>query len=244
MGIASEAIVHHTADNGPDSFDAAYLANTERYQMNRATDPLSSFAYTRIVFQSGEVAGGRDWGTKTGATGGHNDHTVAIVAAGNFDNKQPTDALIEAIADEIVWGTLNGFIVRGALIEGHGGHTAGTRFASACPGANLRSRIQGFASVTAVVDYKLENLPVGIPAPTPVHQPRCVNVCANRTLKRGSSGVCVKTLQNLLRAKGFNPGITDGKFGKGTDNAVRCFQGSAGLSPDGSVGPLTWSALG
>jgi len=243
MGIVEEVIVHHTADNGPDSFDAAYLANVERYQMR---GDLNSFAYTRIAFQSGEVAGGRDWGTKTGATGGHNDHTVAIVAAGNYMDRVPTDALIDAIADEIVWGVLNGFIARNFRVYGHGEHTAGTQWASACPGTNLQARVHGFGSIEAIANYKLDTLPAivpSLPPPPPVHQPRCVNVCANRTLRRGNSGVCVRTLQNMLRAKGFNPGATDGKFGTGTYNAVKCLQGSAGLAVDGVAGPATWGAL-
>ena len=55
--------------------------------------------------------------------------------------------------------------------------------------------------------------------------------------------MCVKTLQNMLRAKGFDAGASDGNFGAKTLNAVLCFQGSAGLTQDGVVGEQTWSVL-
>ena len=246
MKQANGVAIHHTATpNAPQSFDAAWLSRVERAEMNQG---YSSLAYHRMVFQDGSVAGSRDWGTAGAATGGHNNHTVAICAAGYFHpdvNDTPSEALLEAIADEIVWGTLNGYIAQGATILGHRDWTRGTQWATACPGDSLDPRVNGLFGIAARVAYKLERAPIlGVPEPLPASQPRCVNTCSKRVLKKGSSGVCVKTLQNSLRAKGFDPGSSDGQFGKKTFNAVVCFQGSAGLSKDGVVGPATWAALG
>ena len=63
-------------------------------------------------------------------------------------------------------------------------------------------------------------------------------------LKRGSTGLKVATLQDTLRARGFNPGATDATFGGATEAAVIAFQRSAGLLADGVVGPRTAAALG
>jgi putative chitinase len=63
-------------------------------------------------------------------------------------------------------------------------------------------------------------------------------------LKRGMSGDEVKELQTKLEALGFDPGVADGVFGEGTENAVRAFQGSRGLGVDGVVGEGTATALG
>lgn len=64
------------------------------------------------------------------------------------------------------------------------------------------------------------------------------------TLRQGSRGQAVVELQNLLRARGFNPGPSDGVFGNGTLAAVRRFQAARRLAVDGVVGPATWRALG
>lgn len=56
-------------------------------------------------------------------------------------------------------------------------------------------------------------------------------------LKRGSRGEAVVKLQRLL-------GIgDDGVFGYGTERAVKDFQRSRGLYPDGIVGKATWGEL-
>jgi peptidoglycan hydrolase-like protein with peptidoglycan-binding domain len=62
-------------------------------------------------------------------------------------------------------------------------------------------------------------------------------------LKRGSSGPDVLTLQTALKQLGFDPHGTDGRFGPGTEIAVKDFQKSKGLTADGLVGPATMAAL-
>ena len=62
-------------------------------------------------------------------------------------------------------------------------------------------------------------------------------------LKKGSTGKEVVALQELLARRGFPPGLPDGKFGPGTDAAVRAFQRSEGLVADGEVGSVTLAAL-
>ncbi|HZH75347.1 MAG TPA: peptidoglycan-binding protein [Archangium sp.] len=63
------------------------------------------------------------------------------------------------------------------------------------------------------------------------------------TLKSGSSGPAVKTLQQALAKAGFSPGAADGQFGPKTDAAVKAFQRAKGLVADGIVGPKTWAQL-
>lgn len=58
------------------------------------------------------------------------------------------------------------------------------------------------------------------------------------TLKRGSKGEAVKTLQKALRFV-----VVDGIFGRITEEAVRDFQRKNGLKADGIVGDATWAKL-
>jgi uncharacterized protein (TIGR02594 family) len=50
-------------------------------------------------------------------------------------------------------------------------------------------------------------------------------------------------LQQLLAKLGFRPGPLDGIWGRQTVAALRAFQTSRGLEPDGILGPLTLAAL-
>ena len=65
-----------------------------------------------------------------------------------------------------------------------------------------------------------------------------------QTVRRGSRGTTVNTLQEMLNARGASPRLsTDGIFGSNTNRAVRQFQRTKGLTVDGIVGPNTWTAL-
>jgi len=62
-------------------------------------------------------------------------------------------------------------------------------------------------------------------------------------LRFGDDSIEVKALQERLAAMGYHLGKVDGIFGKETRRQVRAFQGDNGLTADGIVGPLTWTAL-
>ena len=61
-------------------------------------------------------------------------------------------------------------------------------------------------------------------------------------LRQGATGASVRRLQRALAAAGLDV-VVDGRLGKRTVAAVKAFQRSMGLDPDGKVGPRTWSAL-
>jgi len=47
----------------------------------------------------------------------------------------------------------------------------------------------------------------------------------------------VETVQTLLKAKGYDPGIVDGRCGQGTIGAIRRFQATFMSNPDGRIDP-------
>lgn len=94
-----------------------------------------------------------------------------------------------------------------------------------------------YTSVTRLAELDSEGTSLGIGTVPP-----------NSILRLGSTGQDVITLQYLLNvAAEFNSMIPaptqDGIFGSGTQQSVTAFQRTAGLAPDGIVGPLTWQAL-
>ncbi len=50
-------------------------------------------------------------------------------------------------------------------------------------------------------------------------------------------------IQTALKNAGFYTGAIDGKIGAKTKKAIAEFQKANGLTPDGKVGPKTWSVL-
>ena len=70
-----------------------------------------------------------------------------------------------------------------------------------------------------------------------------VFVATSSAIKEGQSGDDVKQIQQRLIELGYLTGSADGKFGAGTEEAVKAFQRKAGLTADGIVGSGTLSAL-
>ncbi len=64
----------------------------------------------------------------------------------------------------------------------------------------------------------------------------------HETVRRGSKGADVRTVQTLLNTLAYGLEV-DGIFGKATEAAVRDFQKISGLEVDGIVGIRTWAAL-
>ena len=63
-------------------------------------------------------------------------------------------------------------------------------------------------------------------------------------LRRGSSGLDVKLLQEKLAVAGFSPvGGADGYFGRATEKSLKEFQKSEGLSPSGVADEITVAKL-
>lgn len=89
------------------------------------------------------------------------------------------------------------------------------------------------APVEITVEPPIEVTPT--PGPTPE--------LTYTTLRKGSQGREVVTLQQALAELGFLNGATDGNFGTGTETAVKNFQSANGLEADGIAGKMTLEAL-
>lgn len=75
-------------------------------------------------------------------------------------------------------------------------------------------------------------------------RPAVTTPYGGKLLKNGSSGDQVRFAQSYLNGTGASPMLTvDGKFGSGTEKAVKDFQTRYGLKADGIIGSSTWSKL-
>lgn len=63
------------------------------------------------------------------------------------------------------------------------------------------------------------------------------------TVRYGSTGEAVLTVQKFLAAKGYQVGALDSRFGSRTESCVKQFQKDNGLVVDGIVGPKTWAKI-
>lgn len=62
-------------------------------------------------------------------------------------------------------------------------------------------------------------------------------------VRKGANGNITRVLQGCLIFKGYSTNGFDGDFGSGTENAVKSFQASVGITKDGEAGPITFSKL-
>ena len=60
---------------------------------------------------------------------------------------------------------------------------------------------------------------------------------AHPTIKIGARGSAVRTAQRRLKARYYDPGPVDGRFGAKTERAVKYYQLDRELTADGIIGP-------
>jgi peptidoglycan hydrolase-like protein with peptidoglycan-binding domain len=92
-----------------------------------------------------------------------------------------------------------------------------------------------FRAAVAAIMSGTAPTPTLIPAVEPPIQPGAP--AGRPTLRRRATGDLVKQVQGKVGV------IADGTFGSKTEAALRNFQRTHGLTPDGIVGPRTWGAL-
>ncbi len=96
---------------------------------------------------------------------------------------------------------------------------------------------------TAMLDQTWTHwaVPKGLYTKAVVNKARRIKAVA--TLKKGSTGTAVKTLQTNLKKLGYDVGTVDGTYGTKTVSAVKAFQKDHGLTVDGIAGMNTQVAL-
>jgi len=141
-----------------------------------------------------------------------------------------------------------GFAFKRPYEGGHGNqsqHYAGTAFDVGQNLTNSQRTVLRNSAINSGVWSYVE--PVSL-SPTWVHFDRRFGTPACPTggypvIRRGSRGNYVCIAQDDLNTLGYKTGGLDGVFGEQTENAVRRYQQSRGLSADGIIGCNTWRSL-
>ncbi|NJN73364.1 MAG: peptidoglycan-binding protein [Limnothrix sp. RL_2_0] len=98
--------------------------------------------------------------------------------------------------------------------------------------------LTGLLGLLLAIFSPIFSAPIEILTPAAIAQ---TNNCV--LLKRGDQGSSVSQLQTNLINKGYPVGNVDGIFGTNTEVALKSFQRSSDLDPDGIYGPVTCNAL-
>ena len=141
-----------------------------------------------------------------------------------------------------------GFAFKRPYEGGHGNqsqHYAGTAFDVGQGLTNAQRSVLRNSAVNSGVWTYVE--PASL-SPTWVHFDRRFGTPACSSggfplIRQGSKGNYVCIAQDDLNTLGYTTGGLDGIFGTRTNNAVRRYQASRGLSVDGIIGCNTWRSL-
>ncbi|GIV97552.1 MAG: N-acetylmuramoyl-L-alanine amidase [Herpetosiphonaceae bacterium] len=225
----TKIIVHHTdtANTTDYSLSQAYqlARNIQQWHFNRGwIDSGQHFMISRGGYvlegrhRSLEVLQGGLYHVRGAHCDGQNDVAVGIENEGNYMSSQPPAALYDRLVALCAY-ICQQYGISSSQIYGHRDFNA-----TDCPGDQLYALLPQLRQDVAA---------------------RIGDGGSTRTwpiVQRGHSGERVKTVQYLLRARGYSITV-DGIFGSGTESAVKSFQSSKGLTVDGIVGPQTWEAL-
>lgn len=157
---ATEAWLHHTVTIAPDLLppfddDDAAIRLLELIGQQRFGQGMS---YTRLFTPVGRVYEGHSVHRIGAHTGGHNTKGIGYSLVGNYDEDEPSEAMLEAVAQQIVADHRAGYL---AVPRLNGGHR--DTKSTGCPGRYAYAAIPIInaraAAIMAGDDTKAPGLP-------------------------------------------------------------------------------------
>ncbi|HEX6290498.1 MAG TPA: N-acetylmuramoyl-L-alanine amidase [Herpetosiphonaceae bacterium] len=225
----TKILVHHTAGSNSTDYSLSHAyqlaRNIQQSHFNRGwIDSGQQFTISRGGYvmegrhRSLEVLRGGTSHVRGAHCDGQNDVAVGIENEGTYTSVQPPQVLYNQLVALCAY-ICQQYDIPSSQIYGHRDFNA-----TQCPGDQLYAMLPKLRSDVAA---------------------RLGGGGGSRVwpiVQRGDTGERVKTIQYLLRHRGYSLTI-DGIFGSGTESAVRSFQTSVGITSDGIVGAMTWESL-
>lgn len=155
---SAELWLHHVGGQEPG---AAGMRNLQHLALTGGLhDNYVDIPYSFKVDKDGTVFEARGAGHNSGATGGHNAISHAIVCDGNYEIEEPSSAMLAALANLVAWGFEQGWWPLGFT----GGHRDASGNSTSCPGDHLEVHIPD-------VNALATRIHVGAPVPKPPPPP-------------------------------------------------------------------------
>nr|XP_022289171.1 peptidoglycan-recognition protein SC2-like isoform X2 [Crassostrea virginica] len=130
--------VHHTVGSSCNDFTscAAVMRSIQNYHMD--IKGWSDIGYSFLVGEDGAVYEGRGWNKVGAHTQGYNSRGLAASVMGNFMNRKPNTAALNAMKNLIQCGISRGYITSTYKLYGHRDVVSTTT----CPGDALYQEIK------------------------------------------------------------------------------------------------------
>lgn len=213
-------VIHHSAGSRPDGDALLYAKSIVRYHWNKTGSSGKPWrrplGYQEMIGVDGisREGSGLDYrGIHSGTFEANRDY-IAICFEGNYMSKLPNDDMLETAVLRVAEITAQiDWYGDGPLFAGH--RDLSPSFTS-CPGDRLYSGVPGVLFDEGAITW-----------PNLIH--------------KGDKDEAVPVMKGLIVAAGF-PTYTE-TYSLWWERRVKQFQESAGLTPDGVVGPQTREAL-
>lgn len=136
---APYVIIHHSTGSGCETQAVCQLKVRQFQNEHMNNKGWSDIGYNFLVGEDGNIYEGRGWGKQGAHSIPFNKKSIGICIIGNYTNRTPNQAAIQAVAKLIAYGVESGEIKNDYKLLGHR-----QTWATACPGNSLYTMIQSW----------------------------------------------------------------------------------------------------
>ncbi len=127
-------VIHHTAGNPRNTVEQVHAQH-----VNRGWSGIGYHLFNRLDGDTWKAYYGRPLHTIGSHVASHNSNSIGIAFAGNYEENQPTDALLKHIREVLAWASKEYPTARFAY------HRIMRGASTACPGKNLIPHLRQIA---------------------------------------------------------------------------------------------------